>query len=79
MTVHIPAKFRENTAMRFQVTVQKLNLTDRQTDRVSISPIPGLRRGGRYKYGVLIWSLIYAPGPMFCNVYHVYITTYACV
>ena len=31
--VHVPAKFRENTAMRFWVTVQKLNVTDRQTDR----------------------------------------------
>ena len=30
--VHVPAKFRENTAMRFWVTVQKLNVTDRQTD-----------------------------------------------
>ena len=30
--VHVPAKFRENTAMRFRVTVQKLNVTDRQTD-----------------------------------------------
>ena len=31
--VHIPAKFRENIAMRFWVTVRKLNVTDRQTDR----------------------------------------------
>ena len=30
--VHISAKFRENTAMRFWVTVRKLNVTDRQTD-----------------------------------------------
>ena len=30
--VHAPAKFRENTAMRFRVTVRKLNVTDRQTD-----------------------------------------------
>ena len=30
--VHVPAKFRENTAMRFWVTVRKLNVTDRQTD-----------------------------------------------
>ena len=28
-----PAKFRENTEMRFWVTVRKLNVTDRQTDR----------------------------------------------
>ena len=28
----VPAKFRENTAMRFQVTVRKLNVTDRWTD-----------------------------------------------
>ena len=31
--VHVPAKFRENTSMRFWVTVQKLNVTDRRTDR----------------------------------------------
>ena len=30
--VHVSAKFRENTAMRFWVTVRKLNVTDRQTD-----------------------------------------------
>ena len=30
--VHVAAKFRENTSMRFRVTVQKLNVTDRQTD-----------------------------------------------
>ena len=30
--VHIPEKFRENTAMLFWVTVRKLNVTDRQTD-----------------------------------------------
>ena len=46
-----PVKFRENTAMRLRVTVRKLNVTDRQTDRhrqtdgISISPVPGLRRG----------------------------------
>ena len=48
--VHVPAKFRENTAMRFQVTVWKLNVTNRRTDGaggVAISPIPGLRRGGK--------------------------------
>ena len=31
--VHVPAKFRENTSMRFQVTVRKLNVTDGRTDR----------------------------------------------
>ena len=61
--VHVPAKFRENTSMRFLVTVRKLNVTDRQTDGrtdrrtdgqtdgrtggVAISPVPGLRRRGR--------------------------------
>ena len=30
--VHVPAKFRENTSMRFWVTVRKLNVTDRRTD-----------------------------------------------
>ena len=44
--VHVPAKFREDTLMRFQVTVRKLNVTDGQTDRqtdggVAISPVPG--------------------------------------
>ena len=29
--VHVPAKFRENTSMRFWATVRKLNVTDRQT------------------------------------------------
>ena len=53
--VHVPAKFRENTSMRFWVTVRKLNVTDGQTDGqtdrrtggVAISPVPGLRRRGR--------------------------------
>ena len=31
--VHVPAKFRENTSMRFRVTVQKLNVTDGRTDK----------------------------------------------
>ena len=31
--VHVPAKFQENTAMHFRVTVRKLNVTDGQTDR----------------------------------------------
>ena len=53
--VHVPAKFRENTSMRFRVTVRKLNVTDKQTDGqtdgqmngggggrgVAISPVPG--------------------------------------
>ena len=36
--MHVPEKFRENTAMRFRVTVQKLNVTD----GVAISPVPAL-------------------------------------
>ena len=39
--VHVPAKFQENTSMRFWVTVRKLNVTDGQTD------------GGRYLPGVI--------------------------
>ena len=35
--VHIPAKFRENTSMRFRVTVRKLNVTDGWTDGCNIS------------------------------------------
>ena len=31
-TAHPHAKFRENTAMRFRVTVRKLNVTDRWMD-----------------------------------------------
>ena len=51
--VYVPAQFRENTSMRFLVTVRKLNVTDRQTDRrtdegaLQYLPSPGLRRGGR--------------------------------
>ena len=30
---NITAKFRENTSMRFRVTVRKLNITNRRTDR----------------------------------------------
>ena len=47
--VHVPAMFRENTAMRFRVTVQKLNVTDGQTDGQTgaFQYVPGLRRGGR--------------------------------
>ena len=51
--VHVPAKFWEYTAMCVRVTVQKLNMTDSgRTGRgggggLSISPDPGLQRGGR--------------------------------
>ena len=31
--VHVPAKFWENISLGFRVTVQKLNVTDRRTDR----------------------------------------------
>ena len=31
--VRVPAKFRENTSMRFRGTVRKLNVTDGRTDR----------------------------------------------
>ena len=31
--MHVPAKFREHTAMRVRVTVRKLNVTDGRTDR----------------------------------------------
>ena len=45
--VHVPTKFRENISMRFRVTVRKLNVTDRRTDRghCNISrPGPSARR-----------------------------------
>ena len=48
--------FRENTAMRFLVTVRKLNVTDRRTDRqtdggcCNISRPRAYGAGGRYKY-----------------------------
>ena len=39
--VHVPAKFRENTAMRFRVTVRKLNVMDGRTDeRVAFQYLP---------------------------------------
>ena len=46
--VHVPAKFRENTAMRFWVTVRKLNVTetDRQTDgRGALQYLPSRASG----------------------------------
>ena len=49
--VHVAAKFWENISMRFRVTVQKLNVTDRQTDRQT----DGRGGGGR--------SYISRPGP----------------
>ena len=72
--VHVPAKFRENTSMRFWVTVQKLNVTDRRTQGVAISPIPGLRRGGRNKllskfenWKIMWWNV---PAPkLWCKIY----------
>ena len=36
--VHVPAKFRENTAMRFWVTVWKLNVMDGQTEQYQYIP-----------------------------------------
>ena len=53
--VHVPAKFWENTSMRFRVTVWKLNVTDgqmdgrtyRRTGALQYLPSLGLRRGGR--------------------------------
>ena len=46
--VHVPGKFRENTSMRFRVTVGKLNVTDGQTDRrtggIAIYPGPSAPR-----------------------------------
>ena len=41
--VHVPAKFQENTSMRFRVTVRKLNVMDRH-DRWTDGQIEG-RRG----------------------------------
>ena len=43
--VHVPAKFRENTAMRFWVTVRKLNVTDGQTDGQTDRQTDRRRRG----------------------------------
>ena len=45
--VHVPAKFRENTSMRFLVTVRKLNVTDRQTDGRTDGQTDGRTDGGR--------------------------------
>ena len=38
--VHVPAKFRENTTIRFRVTVRKLNVTDGWTGSVAIISRP---------------------------------------
>ena len=55
--VHVPAKFRENTSMRFRVSAKtkRDRRTDGQTDRqtdgrmggVAIFPVQGPRHGGR--------------------------------
>ena len=52
--VHIPAKFRENTSMRFRVTVRKLIVMDRQMDGqmdgqmggIAISPVQAFGAAG---------------------------------
>ena len=57
--VHILAMFRENTSMRFRVTVRKLNVTDRQTDRgrCNISrPGPSARRWREIINVIIIFS-----------------------
>ena len=38
--VHVPVKFRENTSMRFRVTVRKLNVMDRRTDGRALQYLP---------------------------------------
>ena len=52
--VHIPAKFWENTWMRFQVTVRKLNVTDRwMGGRGALQYLPshkGLNEGGNWQF-----------------------------
>ena len=45
--MHVPAKFRENTGMRFWVTVRKLNVTDRRTDGQTDRRTDGRTDGGR--------------------------------
>ena len=57
--VHVPAKFWENTSMRFWVTVRKLNVTDRRTDgRGALQYLPSRAFGaaGDNK-GLVCWSL----------------------
>ena len=54
--VHIPAKFRENTAMHFQVTLRKLNMTDRQTDGRGAQYLPS-RAFGAAGDKRIIWLL----------------------
>ena len=59
--VHVPAKFQENTSMRFWVTVWKLNVTDGQTDGrtgdIAISPVPG-PTARRETIMIIFWWLI---------------------
>ena len=71
--VHVPAKFRENTSMRFRITVRKLNVTDRQMDGrtdgtagqmdgwmggIAISSIPGLKSGVIFNYKLSLNILV---------------------
>ena len=66
--VHVPATFRENTAMRFWVTVRKLNVTDgrtdRQTDGVAISPVPGPTAPAGDNNGILLFHKLNILSPL---------------
>ena len=42
--VHVPTQFRENTSMRFRVTVRKLNVTDERGELQYPRPGPSARR-----------------------------------
>ena len=57
--MYVPEKFRENSAMRFWVTVRKLNVTDGRTDgrgALQYLPSPGLRRRREIKMCIFGYS-----------------------
>ena len=50
--MHVPAKFRENTEMRFRVTVQKLNVMDGQSHKRTDGGRFNMSRPGRGRFNI---------------------------
>ena len=68
--VHIPAKFRENTSMRFLVTVRKLNVTDGQTD-AGVAQILNVGNSIKYEENMKYWKQIFN---LFSSIFQKFIT-----